>query len=320
VSRSHSDQALCGLCYIFAGLGYGFWWLVAVLFLGGLGAATQHPIGSALVTRTFTGARALSAFGTYNFSGDVGKVLLPALAAALLLAMSWRPAYTLLGLLGIAAAIPIFLLAPRLMPEQGLSGEPDAKGSAAEVQAGSSRLGYRILIAFGIADSVIRGALFVLLPFLLIAKGAAVGTAGVALTLVFLGGAFGKLACAWVAQRLGTVATIVVAQTLTAAGILAVLVLPFSFALALLPVLGIALNGVTTVTYGSVPSYAPPERRTHALSVFYTVTIGSAALAPPLSGLAVGAIALLTLATIPLAFGLAEGRPAPGAAQVRGTR
>ena len=311
---------LCGLCYGLAGIGYGFWWLVAVLFLGGLGAATQHPIGSALVTRTFTGARALSAFGTYNFAGDVGKVLLPALAAALLLVMPWRPAYALLGLLGIVAAVPIFLLAPRLMPEQATSREADAKVPQVEAASTPSRLGYRILIGFGVADSVIRGALFVLLPFLLIAKGAAVGTAGVALTLVFLGGAFGKLACAWVARRLGIVATIVVAQALTAAGTIAVLALPLSAALVLLPVLGIALNGVTTVIYGSVPSYAPPERRTHALSVFYTVTIGSAALAPPLSGLlgdlvgiptAVITIALLTLATIPLAFGLVGGEPAP---------
>jgi MFS family permease len=315
--------ALCGLCYCLGAAGHGFWSLVAVLFLGGLGAATQHPIGSALVTRTFTGTRALSAFGTYNFSGDVGKVLLPALAAALLLVMSWRPAYTLLGLLGIVAAAPIFLLTPRLMPERPTPHNHPAERSEGEACALQSRLGYRILIAFGVADSVIRGALFVLLPFLLIAKGAAVGTAGVALTLVFLGGAFGKLTCAWVAGRIGTLATIVVAQALTAAGTLAVLVLPLSFALTLLPALGIALNGVTTVTYGLVPSYAPLERRTHALSVFYTVTIGSAAVAPPLSGLmgdllgvpaAIVAIALLTLATIPLAFGVAEGRQAPTAA------
>jgi MFS transporter, FSR family, fosmidomycin resistance protein len=88
-------------------------------------------------------------------------------------------------------------------------------------------------------------------------------------------------------------------------------------------VLGIALNGVTTVIYGSVPSYAPPERRTHALSVFYTVAIGSGALAPPLSGLlgdlvgipaAIVTIALLTLATIPLAFGLVRGPSALRAA------
>src|SRR5262245_21973188 len=48
--------ALSGLCYCLTGLGHGFWLLVAALFLGGLGAATQHPIGSALVTRIFTGA------------------------------------------------------------------------------------------------------------------------------------------------------------------------------------------------------------------------------------------------------------------------
>jgi FSR family fosmidomycin resistance protein-like MFS transporter len=315
--------ALCGLCYALVGLGHGFWWLVAVLFVGGFGAATQHPIGSALVTRTFTGAQSLTAFGTYNFAGDVGKVLLPAFAATLLLVMSWQPAYALLGLLGIVAAVPIFLLAPRLMPEQAKAADRDANASDVAERTTTARLGYRILMVFGIADGIIRGSLFVLLPFLLIAKGAAVSTAGVALTLVFLGGAFGKLACAWVARRLGAVATIMTAQALTAAGILAVLVLPLSFALALLPLLGVALNGATTVTYGSVPSYAPPERRTHALSVFYTITIGSAALAPPLSGyvgdllgipLAIVVIAVMTLATVPLAFGLLEGQRAERAA------
>jgi hypothetical protein len=32
-----------------------------------------------------------------------------------------------------------------------------------------------------------------------------------------------------------------------------------------------------------VPSHAAPERRTHALSVFYTITIGAAA-SPPVAG------------------------------------
>jgi MFS family permease len=151
----------------------------------------------------------------------------------------------------------------------------------------------------------------VLLPFLLIGKGATVSTAGLALTLLFAGGAVGKLAFGWLARWTGMVGIIALAQTLTAAGMLAVLVLPLGAAMIVLPVLGVALNGVTTVIYGSVPSYAPPERRTHALSVFYTLSIGSAALAPPLSGLVadlvgipngVLVVALLTFATIPLAF------------------
>jgi MFS family permease len=313
--------ALSGLCYCLAGAGDGFWWLLAALALGGLGAATQHPVGSALVTRTFAGGRALSAFGAYNFAGDVGKVLVPVLAAALLLLMPWRPAYALLGLLGVAMAVPIFLLTPRLPPERTEPQAAATAGSGTQVESVRSSPGFRILVAFGIADSVVRGALLVLLPFLLIAKGAAVTTAGVALTLVFLGGAVGKLACAWVAARIGTVATIVAAQALTAAGIFAVLLLPLIPALILLPALGIALNGVTTVIYGSVPAYVAPQRRTHALSVFYTVTIGTAAVAPPFSGLAgdlvgipvaIVAVAVLTLATIPLALWLGEHpQPAP---------
>ncbi len=309
--------ALSGLCYCLAGVGNGFWWLVSALLLGGLGAATQHPIGSALVTRTFTGARSLSAFGTYNFAGDVGKVLLPAAAATLLLVMPWRPAYAALGLVGILLAVPIFLLTPRLSPERVVPQAAHAGVTAVSPGSANLRLGFRILIGLGIADSVVRSALLVLLPFLLIAKGAAVTTAAFALTLLFLGGAVGKLACARVARRIGTVATIAVAQALTGAGMLIIVFLPLAAVLVLLPLLGIALNGVTTVIYGSVPTFVAPERRTHALSVFYTVTIGSAALAPPFSGLAgdvLGVanativVALLTLMTIPPALWLAEER------------
>lgn len=311
--------ALSGLCYCIAGISGGFPWLVFALFLGGLGAATQHPIGSALVTRTFTGARALKAFATYNFAGDVGKVLLPASATTMILIMPWRPAYGLLGLIGVAAAAAIFMLAPRVAPEPPAVTAP-AHDTAAKAQSARLRFGFRVLVAFGIVDSVVRGAFFVCLPFLLIGKGAAVTTAGFALTLVFVGGAAGKLACGWVANWIGTVATIVVAQALTAAGMVAVLLLPLGPAISLLPLLGIVLNGVTTVIYGSVPVYSAPERRTHALSVFYTITIGSAAVAPPVAGFisdqiglasTVVIVAVLTAATIPLGFFIKDAPSEP---------
>ena len=312
-----AGTALCGICYCLSGIGHDARWLAAALFLGGLGAATQHPIGSALVTRVFTGTRALTAFGTYNFAGDVGKVLLPAAAATLILIMPWRPAYAFFGLLGLVAAVAIFLLTPRLPPEAFAVREMSTGDTRADTVASdrSRRLGFAVLVALGIADSIVRGAFFVLLPFLLIGKGATVTTAGLALTLVFIGGAIGKLACGWVARWMGMVGVIALAQALTAAGMLAVLPLPLGTAMVVLPVLGIALNGVTTVIYGSVPGYAPPERRAHALSVFYTLSIGAAAMAPPLSGLlgdllgirtAVLVVAILTLGTIPLAFFLKD--------------
>ena len=43
----------------------------------------------------------------------------------------------------------------------------------------------------------------------------------------------------------------------------------------LLPVIGIALNGTSSVLYGSVPDLVAPERRTRAFSIFYTGAIGA---------------------------------------------
>jgi len=307
--------ALAGLCYCLAGVGHGFAWLVAALLLGGLGAATQHPIGSALVARIFAGPRSLAALGTYNFAGDVGKVLLPGLASAMIAFMPWRPAYGLLGLLGIAAGAAIYWFTPRLPPERSAAKADAGEG---EVAPRAGRLGkaFYSLLMFSIVDSVTRGGFFVLLPFILIGKGASVSTAGFALTLVFIGGAAGKLALGWIGGWLGTVATICITKLMTAAGMFAIVVLPIEYVFVLLPFFGIALNGVTTVTYGSVPVVVTPEQRTHAFSVFYTGTLLALAIAPAASGLvsdligvsaALVVVAALTVAAIPLAFALTLG-------------
>ena len=77
----------------------------------------------------------------------------------------------------------------------------------------------------------------------------------------------------------------------------------------LLPAIGIALNGTSSVLYGSVPDLVTPQRRTRALSIFYTGTIGSGAIAPVLFGHAGDAlgvwkalvmVACLVLLTLPL--------------------
>jgi MFS family permease len=313
--------ALCGLCYCLAGLSDGFPLLVAALLLGGLGASTQHGLASALVARAFAGPRSLTALGTYNFAGDIGKVALPATATALLLFMPWRPAYALLGLVGIAAGVAIFMLTPRFPSEHPPAATAAATADEPSGTSGRFKPGYFVLLAIGAIDSATRMGFLVFLPFILIGKGASVTTAGFALTVVFVGGAAGKLSCAWLGARFGVIGTICISEGLTAAGMLAVLFLPLEAGLVLLPFFGIVLNGTSSAIYGSVPLLATPAQRNHAFSWFYTGTLGSGAFAPTIAGsigdligiqATVIMVAAIVLATLPLAWIL---RPQLGAAQ-----
>jgi MFS family permease len=129
--------------------------------------------------------------------------------------------------------------------------------------------------------------------------------------LVFAGGAAGKLVCAFIGARLGVITTVCLTEGLTTAGIFALLPLPLEAALVVLPVIGIMLNGTSSVLYGSVPELVEAEKRTRMFGIFYTGTIGSGAVAPALYGLvgdAVGVPAALTvvaavcLLTLPLAL------------------
>lgn len=302
--------ALAGIGYCLAGVSTGFALLVAALFVGGLGASAQHPLGAALMARAFAGPRSLKALGTYNFAGDIGKMSVPAAAALLLTVMTWQPAVVLLGVTGLVCAAIIFLATPRYGPEPVVASKAEDDSSAPAPTA-VSRIAFPVLLSIGVIDSAARMAFLTFLPFLLTAKGASLPTIGLALTLVFAGGAAGKLVCAFIGARIGTIATVWLTEGLTAVLILALLPLPLDAGMLLLPMIGVALNGTSTVLYGGVPELVAPEKRARAFSIFYTGAIGAGALAPPLFGIvgdflgitaALVVVACVVLLTLPLAL------------------
>jgi len=181
--------------------------------------------------------------------------------------------------------------------------------------------GFTLLFAIGVLDTATRMGFLLFLPFLLKTKGASLTTVGVALSLVFIGGAFGKAACGWLGARFGLLSTVVTTEVGTAAAILAVLAFHLEESLILLPLLGIMLNGTSSVLYGTVPELVAPKRIERAFALFYTGILGSSALAPVLYGWlgdaagptwAAIAAALTALAVVPLML-LLSPRLAPSA-------
>jgi MFS family permease len=307
--------ALSALAFLLVGTAAGFVTLVALLLIGGLGSSVQHPIASSVVARAFAGTRSRIAIGNYNFAGDIGKMMFPAATAFLLMLMNWRSALAVIAGVGLLAAVAIFLLTPRTDNRSAVQREKDGEEERGRHEA---RRGFGFLLGIGAIDSATRMAFLTFLPFVLVAKGASIAVVGIALALVFAGGAAGKLVCAHLGVRYGVLATVVLTELMTAAGIAALLPLPLWACLVLMPIVGVALNGTSSVLYGSVPELVAPEKQARAFGVFYTATIGSGAIAPAIYGLFSDSfgvagtmllIAAVVVVTVPLVLPLKSALP-----------
>lgn len=302
-----AGTALAGLAYLLAGLAGGLAVLLVALLLGGLGASVQHPLASSIVTDTHeAGGGVKEALSQYNFAGDIGKTLIPALVGLLLLVCSWQASVGLLGLLGLAAAGLLWWLLPK--PDEVPASQQTVRKAIAGKEA---RGGFHALLATGTLDSAVRMGFLTFLPFLLKSKGAGTAGIGVALSLLFVGGAFGKLLCGYLGARIGMMKTVWLTESMTSLLIVLALWLPLAAVMAMLPLLGLALNGTSSVLYGMVPELAAPGKREQAFALFYTGSIGGGAVAPVLFGalgdltgvpLALLALAAMLLLTLPLAW------------------
>jgi FSR family fosmidomycin resistance protein-like MFS transporter len=256
----------------------GFTGLCIGLVVAGIGSSIQHPRGSLLVTETY-GSGSRGPLGIYNFSGDLGKATLPAIAALLLPVLAWRPVVGMMALLGVVVAIALLSLVSTQTTAPGIQTEKAGRGDI--------RRGFGLLTAIGAFDTAVRMGYLLFLPFLIHGRGGTSATVGLGLALLFIGGALGKATCSWLGQHLGVVGSVIATEAATAFLIAVTLFTPLTWMLIILPLLGIVLNGTSSVLYGTVPELAPSGNTGRAFALFYTSVIVSGGVAP----IAYGAVA-----------------------------
>lgn len=312
--------ALAGLGFVLLGWAGGFMSLAAFLVVAGSGCSSQHPLVSSVISRAYSGGGRRAALGTYNFTGDLGKVAAPAAVAAGATVFGWPESAAAYGIFGIVAAVVVFALLPRRAvvetPPEESTGAPAGSPGWGIVD----RRGFTTLSVIGMLDSAVRMGFLTFLPFLLLEKGAAVPTLGVALALVFAGGAAGKLVCGFVAERVGIIRTVVLTEVATGALVVAVIVLPLGPTLALLMLLGVALNGTSSVLYGTIGDFIDGDRQARAYGLYYTLGIGAGAVSPLVFGVvsdlwgvtvALSAVAVSVFTVLPMCQVLHPSLPAP---------
>jgi MFS family permease len=311
--------AASGLAFIALGQSAGFAAILAALFCAGFGSAFQHPLCSTLISHAYPGAGRRAALGTYNFFGDVGKFAFGGAVSLLFVAgIPWQVPITVFGALALACALLVLIAldatAGRSPPVKVAANEP-------AVPAGwgiRNRAGFTALCLIEVIDTSVRTGFLTFIAFLMLAKNLPAGWAALSVPLILIGGMAGKLACGHLAERFGIVRTVFLTELATGVGILLMLVLPDVAAYLVLPLLGIALNGTSSVLYATIGDVIDPDRLPRAFGLFYTINSVCGLIVPLVFGyigdafgitLSIAICGVLAFATLPLCFMLARALP-----------
>lgn len=278
-----------GLSYVALGAAMTFAGALTWVVIAGAGAGTYHPVATNRVAHLADAPSRGRALGTLNFSGDVGKFLLPAVAGAVGSLAGWRWSLGLLG--GLAALVGIAYALARRAGAGGTALIRDATSEGKAWQLPPAHWGIRLprpfalITAIGVIDNSVRSAVLTFLPFLLVARGFGKAEVGGLFALMLIGGAGGKFACGWLTDVVGGRLVIIVTEILMAVGTVALLYVGGEATLAIYLVgLGAALNGTSSAVLAGVAETVDRSPGSRGYGLYFTGIFAGGAIAPAVFG------------------------------------
>ena len=292
LSERFGEQRLLVFGLIAAGLGYGilstvnsFYGVLFALLIAGTGAAFQHSLSSSLISRAYDGPSRRVALGSYNASGDTGKLLFTGVASLLFgVGIAWQVVVNGYGILALFVSAVLWLVFRRLR----FKGAESIQAGNRTTKAGwgiTDRSGFRWLAAIVFVDIAVQDGFLVFVAFLMIEKNVPASLAAFAVVATLAGGVIGKYACGHLSAGLGVVRSLFLVEVFTAVGIVAVILLPPVAAFILLPLVGIVLQGSSTITYGSVSEFVDEAHQSRGFALIYSMANGASVAGPVAFGL-----------------------------------
>lgn len=269
------------------GLAGSFAQVLVLMFGAGVGGSVQHPVASSFVSREYDGRGRASALGVLNFAGDLGKFVVPLGFALTLTAYGWRLSLLALGVVSLLFALAFWrLLRHKDHPRQTIVQNGHAATPVQNRGWGIQKpKTFGVILAMGVLDGSVRSTLLTFVPFLLMDKGMTDVRAGLMLTIIFAGGAAGKLGCGYLADQLGTAPMIVFTEVCTGAFILLLLPAGLWLIMPLLFCVGFFLNGTSSVLLDGVADLFDATKRSRGYGLYFTIYLGASALGPIVYGM-----------------------------------
>lgn len=274
---------LTGAAAGYGGLAFanGFYTALVFILIAGCGAAFQHALSSSLLVQHFDAGSRRRALGSYNASGDVGKLLYTGVFSVLVGAgLSWNSVVTCMAIAALVSAGAVYwLLRQAGFPQRGAGAETDSR-----------RWGIRFKQRFAgvvttvFLDSIVQAGFFTFIALILIDKGLSAGPASFGVVLTLAGGACGKFAGGYLAASIGDRIAFLAIQLFTVAGLFCVMFLPANTLLVALPFIGLFVQGSSTISYGAVADCCEENQSARAYSLVYTASSIGSVVGPLLLG------------------------------------
>ena len=318
LSESLGERRLLVLGIIGTGIGFfavsfteGYYGVLLALFIAGCGAAFQHSLCSSLISKSFGEPERRIALGSYNASGDIGKLALTLVASLLLgIGVGWQTITLGYGLLAVAVSLTIWILlgAKRAGKLSSIKLKEIARSKNWGIK---DRLGFTNLAAIVFLVSLIQDGFLVFITFVMIEKQVSTGFVAFAVPAILCGGILGKYAGGLLAARIGVIRSIVLFELLTAIGILLVIYAQGNISFFLLPLVGVFLQGSSSITYGTVSNLVHTKQQSRGFSIIYTITSSASFIGPAIFGLIIDLFGFkvmmtmmvtLVLVTFPLCY------------------
>ena len=318
LSESLGERRLLVLGIIGTGIGFfvvsfteGYYGVLLALFVAGCGAAFQHSLCSSLISKSFGEPERRIALGSYNASGDIGKLTFTLVASLLLgIGVGWQTITLGYGLLAVAVALTIWILLGA--KRTGKLSDIKLKEIAGISSWGiKDRLGFTNLSGIVFLDSLIQDGFLVFITFVMIEKQVSTGLVAFAVAATLCGGICGKFAGGFLAARIGVIRSMVLFELLTAIGIMLVFYLPGNSPFFVLPLVGVFLQGSSSITYGTVSNLVHTNQQSRGFSFIYTIANFASFVGPAIFGLIIDSLgfkfmmtimATLVLVTLPLCY------------------
>ncbi|MFT5218632.1 MAG: FSR family fosmidomycin resistance protein-like MFS transporter [Gammaproteobacteria bacterium] len=286
--------------------------LIALFFvLTGAGAGFQHSLASAVLVKTFGPAQKRRALGTYNASGDAGKLSFTGLfSLGIGAGFAWNSIVTVLSLVALAFAFALWKLLPDEKPESKQRAQTDRQTSLVQRCGIKKPRQFTLLAIVVTLDSAVQTVFLTFLAFVLINKGASTEVASFGVVLALCGGMTGKFCCGFLTARFGDHLPFVFIQLLTIAGLAAVILMPLITVLITLPLIGLTVQGSSTVTYGAISDHIETSHQSRGFALIYSFSGIATVIGPFAFGqladfgsldLVLWALCAITALSIPLA-------------------